>query len=91
MSNKKRIDVKNKRPESTASKIVIDMNRHFLSGDFYRARVDARRVLASSDETSEAYAAAKHILKLTWPDPMALLAGAVSAGASIAVAFLAAY
>lgn len=63
------------------------MNRNYLLGNFYYARKDAHQILASTPADFEREAALL-ILKKTWPDSQALLAGLACLAFSISVAFL---
>lgn len=81
----KKIASKNK---DIFSEQVQHMNRNYLHGDFWQARKIAWQIIAKETDEVEVRAA-RSILKKTWLDYQALLAGVGCLAFSLAAAFLA--
>lgn len=62
--------------------------RYFVAGDFRDARTFAHEIGASSSSTDVDKALAINVLKMTWPDPLALAVGCACLIFSSVVAFL---
>lgn len=88
--SKKRTDTKHEK-EAVLSKDAIMMKALYVMGNFFRSRKLAKGIISSSSSASADKALARDVLKMTWPDPVSLLAGAGSLAFTLVVAFFAAY
>jgi hypothetical protein len=80
-----------KKPDMTLSPKAILMNTHFSVGNFWQVRRYAHDIVLSENASEKELNAARAALKITWPDPLALLAGLFCLAFSVIVAFVAAY
>lgn len=78
-----------KKTNKPGSDNSIKMNRYYLVGNFFLARKSAKNILTNPVDEREV-ADAKAVLKKTWPDTQALLAGLGCLVFSLLAAFIAA-
>jgi hypothetical protein len=67
------------------------LNHLFEVGNFLRLRRVAHEIVGASDSSDKERSLAQFMLKLTLPDALALLAGALCLAFSVSVAFVVAY
>lgn len=84
----------NKKPKATKKisalkdfSLKSPMEQYLKVGNFFMARKEAHLVLSSSPSADQTEAAHR-VLKITWPDPVALLMGLLCLSFSIVIAFL---
>jgi hypothetical protein len=70
---------------------IVKMRAGVVSGNYYAARRDAHAVLMASDKSIADKEEANRVLKITWPDPVALLAGLACLSLTLVVSYFSAY
>lgn len=74
-----------------SSSVAMELNRLFDGGNFSLLRKRAHSIYEASETADKDRALAHHMLMVTWPDSLALLAGGACLLFSVIVAFFAAY
>lgn len=75
----------------TSSSVAMELNRLFDGGNFSLLRKRAHSIGEASESTDKDKVLAHHMLMITRPDALALLAGGACLLFSVIIAFFAAY